>query len=294
LKFSVLIISLLFTSLSYADYSRDQAMTVTNLNGIDIAYTTAGDASAPPILMVMGLTGSHRLWGEDFVNGLVDGGYRVILFDNRDTGKSARLQAMGEPTLWWEMLKNTVGLDVNAPYSLNDMAADAIAVMDELDIEKAHIVGASMGGMIAQIIAAEYPQRTETLVSIMSTTGAPHLPTASDEASGDLLEIGDATQEEGVAKMHDIGIYPGSLPRQLMAIISAGDRSEQVKTITVPTLVLHGEDDPLLPLPHGQHTHELIEGSKFISFSGMGHDMPAVVVPKLVGAMTTHFAQFAQ
>lgn len=287
----VLCVGMLLAGLGHGDYSRDQAMTVKQLNGIDIAYTTAGEVGAPPVLMVMGLTGSHRLWGEDFVNGLVAGGYRVILFDNRDTGDSARLHALGEPTLWWEMFKNAIGFDVDAAYSLADMAADGIAVLDELNIDKAHIVGASMGGMIAQIIAAEYPQRTQSLVSIMSTTGAPHLPPPADDASEDLLGIGDAGEEGSVAKMHDIGIYPASLGRQLTAIMSAGDRSEQVKRISVPTLVLHGEDDTLLPLDHGKHTHELIEGSEFISYDGMGHNMPAPVVPKLVGAITGHFGR---
>ena len=188
----IVLIGLLFcTSSVFADYSRDQAMTVSQLNNIDIAYTTVGDVSAPPVLMVMGLTGSHRLWGEDLVNGLVDAGYRVVLFDNRDTGESARLDELGTPTLWWQLLKNSIGLGVDAPYSLKDMAADGMAVLDELGIAKAHIVGASMGGMIAQIIATEYPARTDTLVSIMSTTGAPHLPPPEGQAQSDLQGIAD-------------------------------------------------------------------------------------------------------
>lgn len=285
----VFIVLLSFTTTIHADYSRDQSMTVASLNSINIAYTTVGNKNAPAVLMVMGLTGSHRLWGEDLIDGLVDAGYRVILFDNRDTGESARLNALGEPTLWWQLLKNTVGLEVDAPYSLNDMAADGVAVLDELGIVRAHIVGASMGGMIAQIIAAEYPNRAESLVSIMSTTGAPHLPSPESEAQNDLQGIAD-TSEEGEAKMHKMGIYPKAMPRQLMAIISAGDRSEQVRSIEVPTLVLHGEDDTLLPPPHGAHTHELIAGSKYITYAGMGHNMPPQVVPELVVAMTRHFA----
>ncbi len=281
-------VCLLLASVSHAGYSRDQVMSKINVNGVDIAYTQAGDLSAPPVLLVMGLTASHRLWGEDFVNGIIDAGYRVVLFDNRDTGESARLDELGEPTLWWQMLKATIGLDVDAPYSLNDMAADAIAVLDELKIERAHIVGASMGGMIAQIIAADYPERTQSLVSIMSTTGAPHLPEAQGGAGDDLLELGDS-EGDVQAQLEEMGMFPDAMPRQLMAIVSAGDRSEAVSRIKAPTLVLHGEDDNLLPKEHGKHTHEMIDGSRFIVYQGMGHNMPPEVVPQMLQAMAQHF-----
>ncbi len=285
---AAILLGLLLSPLVYAKYNRDQPMTMAELNGIDIAYTVVGGSAAPPVLLVMGLMGSHRLWGEDLVNGLTEAGYRVILFDNRDTGDSARLDELGTPTIWWEMIKSMIGFDVNAPYSLNDMADDAIAVLDELGIEQAHIVGASMGGMIAQIIAAEYASRSLTLVSIMSTTGAPHLPEAEEQASDGLLEIADS-EEDATAQLHEIGIYPDAMPRQLMAIISAGDRSEQVRTITVPTLVLHGADDTLLPPPHGEHTHQMISGSRYVVFDGMGHNLPEPVVPKVVAEMVDHF-----
>ncbi|MEE8077584.1 MAG: alpha/beta hydrolase, partial [Pseudomonadales bacterium] len=146
----------------------------------------------------------------------------------------------------------------------------------------------SMGGMIAQIIAAEYPSRSITLVSIMSTTGAPHLPEAEEQASDGLLEISDS-EGDATAQLHEIGIYPDAMPRQLMAIISAGDRSEQVRTITVPTLVLHGADDTLLPPPHGEHTHQMISGSRYVVFDDMGHNLPEPVVPKVVAEMVDHF-----
>ena len=276
-------------ALEVVPYSREQAMTIAQLNGIDIAYTQAGPADGTPVLLIMGLTGSHRLWGEDFVNGLVDQGFRVILFDNRDTGESARLDNLGTPTLWWEIVKNMIGLDVNAPYSLADMAADGIAVLDELNVSEAHIVGASMGGMIAQIIAAQYPERTSSLVSIMSTTGAPHLPEATDDAQQSMMDLGSADEEEMTRQLHDMGIHPEAMPRQLMAIVAAGDRSEQVKTIGVRTLVQHGADDPLLPPEHGQHTAELIGGSRYVEYPNMAHDMPAEVVPALIGDIVNHF-----
>ena len=121
------------------------------------------------------------------VKGLEQAGYRVLLLDNRDVGGSTRFDEWGQPTLWWQLLKNQLGFDVDAPYTLNDMAADTIALMDLLELEDAHVVGASMGGMIAQVIAARYPQRTRTLVSIMSSTGAPHLPPPTAEASDRVL-----------------------------------------------------------------------------------------------------------
>jgi len=276
-----------------ARYALEQPMTVAQVNGIDLAYTTIGDPQAPPVLMVMGLTGSHRLWGEDIVNGLVDSGYRVILFDNRDTGDSARLDELGTPTLWWEFIKNMLGFDVNAPYSLKDMADDGIALLDKLGIPEAHIVGASMGGMIAQIIAAEYPDRTTSLVSIMSTTGAPHLPQAEGDAQEGLMDIADS-EGDASAQLNAMGIYPEAMPRQMMAIMAAGDRSAQVRTIAVPTLVVHGENDTLLPPPHGEHTHELIAGSQYVVYPGMGHDLPEAVVPQIVAAMSAHFAASPQ
>lgn len=275
-----------------ARYTRDQPMTIETLNGIEIAYTVVneevGQENQPAVLMIMGLTGSHRLWGEDLINGLADAGFQVILFDNRDTGESARLDALGTPSLWWEMFKNWLGFEVNAPYSLADMADDGIAVLDSLELDRAHIVGASMGGMIAQIIAAEHPQRSLTLVSIMSTTGAPDLPPAEEQASEGLLDIAGADGDAG-SQLQEMGIYPEAMPRQLMAIIAAGDRTEQVQTISVPTLVLHGEDDTLLPPPHGVRTHESIAGSEFVVYPEMGHDLPEDVVPIIVQDMVEFF-----
>ena len=281
-----LIVSLL-PGAATAQYSRDQAMTIDTLNGIQIAHTQAGEPGQPAVLLIMGLTGSHRLWGEDFVNGLVDQGYRVVLFDNRDTGQSARLDNLGEPTLWWELIKNTLGFGVSAPYSLRDMADDAVAVLDHLAIEEAHIIGASMGGMIAQIVAGTYPERATSLVSIMSTTGAPHLPEPTDEAQGQLEGIGE-TGEDQTAALHDFGIHPEAFGRQLMAIIDAGDRTEQVKQIKVPTLVQHGADDPLLPPAHGEHTAQTIPGAQYKVYANMAHDMPAEVVPALIADIVAH------
>ena len=190
------------------------------------------------------------------------------------------------------MLKRQLGLGVNAPYLLNDMAADVVSVMDTLEIERAHIVGASMGGMIAQIVAADYPQRTQSLISIMSTTGAPHLPAPSSDSSNLLKDLvsNDDENNSDETEMKLRGFYPDAMPRQLMAILKTGDRTERVKTIEAPTLVLHGADDTLIPPAHGQHTTDTITGSKLVIFEGMGHDMPEAVMPKILAEMTAHMA----
>ena len=281
-----------FSVSTYPDYKSDQATSIVDVDGVSIAYTTAGEEESPSVLMIMGLMASHRVWPEEIVNGFVDAGYRVVLFDNRDTGDSDRLDRLGEPKLWWKFLVNSLGFEVNAPYTLLDMAEDGIAVLDVLEIQSAHIVGASMGGMIAQTIASEYPERTKSLVSIMSTTGAKHLPEMTNETEGNFRNFGDGNFGEiDVDQMRSYGFYPESMPRQLTAIFHAGDRSEQVKNINVKTLVQHGANDPLLPPDHGRHTAELIEGSKLVIYEGMGHNLPPEVLPTVISDMLDFFGE---
>ncbi len=152
---------LLLTSSAHAEFSRsyldEQALLATPANGIEIAYRTVGADEQPAVVMIMGLGASHIVWGDDLVKGLEQAGYRVVLFDNRDTGGTTRFDAWGEPTLWWQLLKNQLGFEVDAPYTLGDMAADTVALLDALEVQDAHVVGASMGGMIAQLVAARYP-----------------------------------------------------------------------------------------------------------------------------------------
>lgn len=290
------IVLCLFIAQAHGEFSREfmdqqPVMTANTGSGVDIAYQVIGEPDQPAVVLIMGLGASHTLWGDDFVKGLHDVGYRVVLIDNRDVGASTRFTAWGEPTLWWELLKNTVGLSVNAPYLLDDMANDVIGVMDALAIDKAHIVGASMGGMIAQIIAANYPQRTQSLVSIMSTTGAPHLPPPSGDSANMIQDLAAGDGDSRVAAMQARGFFPEAIPRQLMAIIKTGDRSSQVASIETPTLVLHGADDTLLPPAHGEHTAELIKGSSLKIFAGMGHNLPDAVMPDLLATMTSHMRQ---
>ena len=273
-----------------ADKLRAIPLKSTTANDIKIAYRTLGAETDPAVIMIMGLGSSNVLWGYNLPSQLVAAGYRVVLFDNRDVGDSQRFDEYGEPLIWWQLFKNKLGFEVDAAYDLDDMANDTVALMDVLQLERAHIVGASMGGMIAQIIAAQHPQRTTSLVSIMSTPGfADHLPQPSTEANSQLTNLADNDGDsDTTAQLHRIGLYPEAMPRQVMAIFKTGDRSEEVKTISVPTLVLHGEDDTLIPLRHGEYTSELIPGSKFIAFAGMGHNIPDAVMPDLVGAMVTH------
>jgi pimeloyl-ACP methyl ester carboxylesterase len=237
----------------------------------------------------MGLGGSNVAWGDALISGLTDGGYEILLLDNRDTGASTRFDEWRQPVLWWELLKYQFGFSVNAPYTLNDMGADIAGLMEVTGYGSAHIIGASMGGMIAQIVAAQYPDKTRSLISIMSTTNAPHLPPPTDEAEMNLrnLATGEA-QSEREQSIRDRGFYPESMQRHLMAIFKTGDRSEEVATIKAPTLVLHGADDGLVPPEHGEHTASLIAGSRFLLIEGMAHNMPEDVIPILVSEMTAH------
>lgn len=263
-----------------------------NVNGVSIAYRVLGEEDDPAVVMVMGLGGSHRLWGDGLPFELADAGYRVVLFDNRDVGESQRFDSWGEPTLWWQFLKAEFGFEVDAPYDLADMAADAVGLMDRLQIERAHVVGASMGGMIAQVMAARYPERTLSLVSIMSTPGfADDLPPSSPAAGGQLDDLASGETEEDVTtRLHAMGLYPEAMPRQLTAILRSGDRREEVRTIRAPTLVLHGADDELIPPRHGEFTAELIDGARYVEFAGMAHDLPAAVLPAIVRDMVTHMS----
>jgi pimeloyl-ACP methyl ester carboxylesterase len=281
IAFSVSLLSLCV----HSEYTVDQETIAFDSNGVSIAYTVAGEANDTPVLMVMGLMASHRLWGEYLVNGLVEAGYKVVLFDNRDTGDSENLDRLGKPNIYWKFALSYMGIGFSAPYTLEDMAADGIRVLDELNIDNAHIVGASMGGMIAQTIASSYPERTKSLVSIMSTSGARHLPEMSQQNQDNFSGVGELDSEQ----VHAYGFYPEAMGRQMTAILQAGDRSEQIKTISVPTLIQHGIDDTLLPVEHGQHTAELIQGSEMIIYDGMGHNLPDEVVPTVLSDMLSFF-----
>ena len=288
------LISLCLTFFAHAEYSRtyldSYPLKMASVDELDIAYRIVEPRpDKPKVVVVMGLGGSNVAWGDALISGLANGGYEILLLDNRDTGDSTRFDEWGQPVLWWELLKYQLGFSVNAPYTLDDMGADIAGLMDAVGYDEAHIIGASMGGMIAQIVAAQYPEKTRSLISIMSTTNAPHLPPPTDEAENRLrnLATGEAEADREQA-IRDRGFYPESMQRHLMAIFKTGDRSDEVATIAAPTLVLHGADDGLVPPEHGRHTASLIPDSRFLLVEGMAHDMPEDIIPLLVDEMTGH------
>ena len=281
-------------SSAHADYSRlyfDHTPSMSTQSGdTDIAYRIFNRGSEnPKLLLIMGLGGAGATWGDAFLQALEFEGFEVIVIDNRDTGSSEMFTEWGKPTLWWQLLKYELGFSVDAPYDLNEMAADSIAVLDDAGYEHVHVMGVSMGGMIAQVLAAKYPERIASLTSIMSTTFAPHLPPPTSAAEGNLRSLaeGDAEASREEA-MRNRGFYPESMERHLMAVFATGDRTEEVQTIDKPTLVIHGSEDPLIPPEHGVHTAEQIKGAKFVLVEGMGHNLPETFHPQIIGLMSEH------
>lgn len=283
-------------------------------NGIEIAYESLGDSGAPPMLLIMGLGAQMVLWEDGFCRMLVERGHRVIRFDNRDVGKSTHLRQAGQPDLAAIMTAAFTGQPLATPYTLSDMARDAVGLLDALDIERADIVGASMGGMIAQTITIEHPLRVRTLTSIMSTTGNPALPPPDAEAISFLLSPipmdRDGAIEHGVkmfrvigspgfpfeeerirrlaALQYDRGIDPPGVVRQLAAVVASGNRAEKLRSVTAPTLVIHGKADPLVPFAGGEETAASIPGARLEAVEGMGHDLPMSLWPRLVAWISAH------
>ena len=292
--FLTCLITICLPLLGQAEYTRtyldSYPLQMAVVGDLNIAYRIIEpDPDRPKALLIMGLGGSNVAWGDALISGLANRGYEILLLDNRDTGASTRFDEWGQPVLWWELLKYRLGFSVNAPYTLNDMGADIAGLMDAVGYDEAHIVGASMGGMIAQIVAAQYPEKTRSLISIMSTTNAPHLPPPTDEAEMRLRNLATGEAEaDREQSIRDRGFYPESMQRHLMAIFKTGDRSDAVATIVAPTLVLHGADDGLVPPEHGRHTASLIRESRFLLIEGMAHNMPEDIIPLLVEEMTGH------
>ena len=297
-----LFLLLLLTSASFAnaefasDYIVEHPLKIALVNNIEIAYREIGKPENPKVLMIMGLGASNRVHGDNMVRGIEQAGFQVLIYDNRDTGGSTRFDSWGQPTIWWQLLKDQLGFTVNAPYTLDDMSADAAGLLDAVGYQNAHVIGFSMGGMIAQQVAAQYPQRVRSLTSVMSTTFAKHLPPPTKEARERLTNFASGEAAEQLSQaMRDRGFYPESMPRQLMAIYKTGDRSDEVKTIAVKTLVIHGEDDGLVLPSHGEHTAELIQNSEIVIFPGMGHNVPEDILPSMLERMISHMktADFA-
>lgn len=269
-------------------------MPIVETNGIELYYEQLGDGDLDPILLIAGL-GAHCTGYDDaFCDALVALGHPVVRYDNRDVGLSTHLPGSN--------------------YLLADMAADAVGLMDALQMDAAHVVGTSMGGMIAQLLAIDHPRRLISLTSIMSSTGEPHVGQARPEVLAVLLEpapegearaaaiergmrtaraIGSPDFDEDYhmrrqVSFVDRGADPGGVARQAVAVVSSGDRAEGLRGVGVPTLVIHGTEDPLIHISGGRRTAELVPGARLIEIAGMGHDLPPRHYPEIVGEIAAH------
>jgi pimeloyl-ACP methyl ester carboxylesterase len=272
-------------------------------NGVELEYDTFGNPPDPALVLIMGLGAQLIDWPEEFARQLAGHGFHVIRFDNRDAGLSTWLDDLGLPDLG--ALLSGHG---SAPYLLSDLAADTVGLLDALDIDMAHIVGASMGGMIAQQFVLDYPNRVRSLTSIMSTTGDQSVGRPSDAATAVLLRPPAADREGAIASAvsgyrvfastgfeitdeylrdramaaYDRGYHPAGGSRQLAAILASPDRTEGLHGVTVPTAVIHGEVDQLVDPSGGRATAAAIPGAELLMVAGMGHDLPTGAWPQII------------
>jgi pimeloyl-ACP methyl ester carboxylesterase len=274
-----------------------------NANGIEIEYERFGDHSAPPVLLVMGLGAQMISWDDEFCRLLAGRGFNVIRYDNRDVGLSTWMDGAGPPDIAGALAGNP-----RPAYTLDDMAADAAGLLDALGIRAAHVVGASMGGFIAQLIAINHPDRVRTLTSIMSGPAHPESAPPTPEATAILFVQPPATREERIAqemwirkvlmgpddpydesveraraeRAIDRAYHPAGTGRQFLAILASHARVDQLKKVQVPTLVIHGVSDILVPIENGRLVASAVPGSRLVEIEGMGHDLPRRVWPQLL------------
>ncbi|GLH82458.1 hydrolase [Bradyrhizobium sp. SSBR45G] len=287
---------------------------IARANGIDICYEIFGDPAAPPLLLIMGLGAQMIIWDDEFCEQLAARGFRVIRFDNRDIGQSSKLHG-GRRLTPFELLKlRFFNIPVAAPYKLLDMAKDTIGLLDALDIQSAHLVGASMGGMIAQEIAISFPHRVRSLTSIMSTTGNPRIPPPTREVAMLLMAPPPKTKDEYIKRFQktwktlragsfpedearDVamaercfarGLNPAGVGRQLRAILASGSRKPRLHAVKAPTLVIHGTVDPLVHPTAGKDTAESIPNAKLLMIERMGHAIPLPTWPQIISAIAEH------
>ena len=287
---------------------------IAHANGIDICYEIFGDAGAEPLLLIMGLGAQMIHWDDEFCRQLAARGFRVIRFDNRDIGKYCRLTG-GKRLTPLELLKlRFLKIPVAATYKLIDMARDTVGLMDVLGIKSAHLVGASMGGMIAQEVAISFPARVRSLTSIMSTTGNPKVPPPTREAAAMLMAPPPATKEEyferfaktwkvlrvgsfpedeaqdraRAERTYERGLNPAGVGRQLRAVLASGSRKERLSAVKAPTLVIHGTVDPLVRPEGGKDTAASVPGAKLLMIEGMGHALPIPMWPQIIDAIDQH------
>lgn len=292
-------------------------MSVIYANGIKVEVEVEGPENGIPVLLVMGLGAQLTYWPVPFMSALHDAGFRTIRFDNRDIGKSEKMHGKRTPNLMLQISSRRLGLRGLAAYSLKDMAKDAVSVLDALGIAKAHIVGVSMGGIISQIIAGKYPKRVLSFTGIMTTTGNRSLPgpskdvlmkvfkssdmplsrdAAIDKALGiwDVIGTKDSGWTDGevrarVENSFDRSYYPSGTARQVSAIIETGDVRKWTRKIKVPSLIVHGKTDPLVPVSGGKDIAKNIAGSELMLLDDMGHDLPKKYLGPITNAMIAHF-----
>lgn len=287
-------------------------MVIAKANNIEIEYDTFGNPSSKPLLLIMGLGSQMIMWVPEFCDALAKEGFFVIRFDNRDVGLSTKFDNAGVQDIMKVINAAQRGDPINAPYTLNDMADDAVGLLDFLKIEKAHICGASMGGMIAQTMAIRHPSRVLSLTSIMSSTGNPNLPQPKPEAMQALIipapkersayikhivKMGkilygsgfpydEELRSELAGKAYDRCFYPAGFNRQMVAILASGSRKDALKSLKIPTLVIHGGDDPLVPLEGGKDTAESIPNAELLIVDGMGHSLPPETWSQIIIAIS--------
>ena len=293
----------------------EDAVRVTTSSGIELEYDTFGDPTDPAVLLVMGFGTQLLGWDAEFCRLLAATGRHVIRYDNRDCGLSTKHD--DSPVDLTELIGALTAGDFDraramAPYTLRDMAVDAISLLDELGIDRAHVVGASMGGMIAQKTAIEFPDRVLSLTSMSSSTGEPEYGQPTPEAQQVLLSPRPADRDGYIAAAerdlvwasrryrdpaalralaaasYDRSYYPAGIPRQLAAMILDGSRADALRTLQVPTLVIHGQDDTAFDPSGGRRTAELAPGARLLLLEDMGHDRPPALWPSLVDAIYEH------
>lgn len=290
-------------------------------NGLTLEVEMHGSEGGMPLLLIMGLGMQLTAWPEELMKSLVDKGFRPITFDNRDIGLSSRMDAAGMPNLVAAGIRHALGWKIHAPYLVADMADDVAGLLDALGITSCHVVGVSMGGMIAQHLAAAYPARVRSLALIMTSSGARHLPGPRMRARRALLSRPRDTKtvegrvEHGVKIWRVIGspgfpvndamlrtkversvrrsYHPPGVARQLLAIVASGDRSHMLSGIHVPTLVLHGREDPLVPVACGLDLARQIRDAHLEIIDGMGHDLPQALLPRIADSIATNVARAA-
>jgi pimeloyl-ACP methyl ester carboxylesterase len=287
-----------------------------HVNQIEIEVEDTGEATRPAVLLIMGLGMQLIGWPDGFWQGLHAAGFRVIRMDNRDAGLSTSFDAAGVPNLLWAGMKHKFGWQQKPAYTLQDMAQDALGVLSALQVTRAHVVGVSMGGMIAQHVALTAPDKVLSLTSIMSSSGAEGLPAADPEvlkkmfgkprqpglvgalehslgllqaiASPAFAQDAQAVRERVMAAMQR-SYRPAGVARQTLAVMSDTARADLLKQLRVPTLVVHGKADPLVPYACGEDTVHRIPGSRLLGIEGMGHDLPPAVVARLLEALVPFF-----